>query len=160
MECSEVKKLIAGYIDHSLSEELVQEIEEHLCVCETCRLHLSKLLENKSRTAETNAEPVSSGRVEKNTPVGNAGKKAFKDSITFAEEETSDQIKEQQPAVSGEENLSKQDTGDEEGIKEQPKPKKVSNSGSRQISQYVIMAAGVIIVLILIVMFLNYQQIR
>lgn len=148
MECNEVKKLIAGYVDHSLAEEMVQEIEEHLCVCEACRTHLSKLLEKKTQGQEKNAKAIP----------GTAGKKAIEESFTFAAEEAADRI-EESPALLGEEDSSIQDVEAEEE-EEQPKPKKVSSPAEKHISQYIIMAVGIIIGLILIAMFLNYQQIR
>ncbi len=47
MECEEFKTLAVNYISHRLSEDLVQQVEEHLCICENCRDYLAKIMEKR-----------------------------------------------------------------------------------------------------------------
>ncbi len=47
MECPELRKDFPFYVRHQLSEEKVQILEEHLCVCQECRDFLSNLLDHK-----------------------------------------------------------------------------------------------------------------
>jgi len=61
MECSEVKKIAFSYIQHKLSSELTEKIEEHLCVCQDCRKYIGDILEN---TKEELSDRVSQDRVE------------------------------------------------------------------------------------------------
>ena len=42
-ECSRVLAHLNDYIDHDLSPELCQELEEHLANCENCRVVLDTL---------------------------------------------------------------------------------------------------------------------
>jgi len=42
-ECSRVLTHLNDYIDHELSSELCQELEEHLAHCENCRVVLDTL---------------------------------------------------------------------------------------------------------------------
>jgi predicted anti-sigma-YlaC factor YlaD len=45
MSCEEIKNIIPGDINHSISAEDTRVIEEHLCVCHSCRQFLSQLME-------------------------------------------------------------------------------------------------------------------
>lgn len=47
MDCVKIKALFTDYISHHTSDEVVQVIEEHLCVCDACRKQLNTLLEKK-----------------------------------------------------------------------------------------------------------------
>lgn len=44
-ECSRIKDLLTGYVKHTISLKESKEVEEHLCLCERCRLSLRVLLE-------------------------------------------------------------------------------------------------------------------
>lgn len=60
MECEEFKRLASSYITHQLSQEKVQEIEEHLCICESCRNYLGEILDSpKELETETSKEKES-----------------------------------------------------------------------------------------------------
>ncbi|MBN2483887.1 MAG: zf-HC2 domain-containing protein [Candidatus Omnitrophica bacterium] len=47
MECEHLRKDFPLYLRHQLPDSRVHELEEHLCVCEECRIFLSNLLDNK-----------------------------------------------------------------------------------------------------------------
>lgn len=44
MDCEEIKNIIPLYIKHTATEEEISKVEEHLCVCDTCRQHLAQLM--------------------------------------------------------------------------------------------------------------------
>ncbi len=46
MECDEFRELASSYVNHQLPQEKIQEIEEHLCICESCRNYLGKILDS------------------------------------------------------------------------------------------------------------------
>ena len=48
MDCQKIRKNFPGYINHSIPQNLVQIIEEHLCICEDCRNKLSQLLNREA----------------------------------------------------------------------------------------------------------------
>ena len=50
MECNQIKEIIPNYINHTASEEETKIVEEHLCICNACRLNLSQAME-KPKTA-------------------------------------------------------------------------------------------------------------
>ena len=47
MDCKQIKKIIPSYIKRLVSQEDVQRIEEHLCICQSCREYLSGYLDKK-----------------------------------------------------------------------------------------------------------------
>jgi len=55
MECEEIKKIIPQYFQHTASDEEIQAVEEHLCVCHDCRTLLGELMD-KASSAEEAAE--------------------------------------------------------------------------------------------------------
>ena len=60
MDCEEIKAAISGYIKRSLPAETIQAIEEHLCICESCRSYLSVFLEEDKDFSEENVGVVAS----------------------------------------------------------------------------------------------------
>ena len=54
MECEEFKKLASSYVAHQLPQEKIQEIEEHLCICEFCRNYLKNILEESPQAISSN----------------------------------------------------------------------------------------------------------
>jgi len=53
MECEEIKKIIPKYFQHTASDEEIQSVEEHLCVCHDCRTVLGELMDKASEASET-----------------------------------------------------------------------------------------------------------
>ena len=51
MECEEFKELASSYVNHQLPQEKIQEIEEHLCICESCRSYLGEILDSPKESA-------------------------------------------------------------------------------------------------------------
>lgn len=43
--CKTIYNLIAKYVSHTASEEEVQLVEEHLCVCDNCRAYLANFMD-------------------------------------------------------------------------------------------------------------------
>lgn len=61
MECHEIKEIIPKYFRHTASEEEIQLVEEHLCVCHDCRTVLGELMDKVEETppaADKTKEPV------------------------------------------------------------------------------------------------------
>jgi len=58
MECEEFRKLAPSYVNHQLPQEKIQEIEEHLCICESCRNYLGKILDLPEKPAEKSEEEL------------------------------------------------------------------------------------------------------
>jgi len=56
MECEEIKKIIPQYFQHTASEEEIQIVEEHLCVCHDCRTLLGELMDKASEAAEVTSQ--------------------------------------------------------------------------------------------------------
>lgn len=70
MECAEIKKIIPQYFQHTASEEEIQAVEEHLCVCHDCRTILGELMDKASsgeEAAETPSPEQPQEKVEENT---------------------------------------------------------------------------------------------
>lgn len=57
MECDEIKKIIPQYFQHTASEEEIQAVEEHLCVCHDCRTLLGELMDKASSGEEAVEAP-------------------------------------------------------------------------------------------------------
>jgi len=55
MECGKVRQIIPKYFQHVASEEEIQTVEEHLCVCHDCRTALGELMD-KASSAEAVVE--------------------------------------------------------------------------------------------------------
>lgn len=53
MNCDEFKNVVSGYMQHSLSDEMTYAVEEHLCVCNTCRKYLSQMMDQNGKNAPT-----------------------------------------------------------------------------------------------------------
>lgn len=61
MECEKIKQIIPNYFQHTASEEEIQIVEEHLCVCHECRTTLGELMDKMSDAGEltpNKSEPV------------------------------------------------------------------------------------------------------
>ena len=58
-ECSRVLTHLNDYIDHELSPELCQELEEHLANCENCRVVLDTLNQTLYFVNQLQTTPVS-----------------------------------------------------------------------------------------------------
>ncbi|MDD4183263.1 MAG: zf-HC2 domain-containing protein [Candidatus Omnitrophica bacterium] len=58
MSCEEIKSIIPLYIKHTATDQDISKVEEHLCICDTCRQHLAQLMD------KPNAIPVTAPREE------------------------------------------------------------------------------------------------
>lgn|GEM_PF-1182281 len=59
MDCKRVKEIIPDYVNHSASQQDIQSVEEHLCICQMCRAYLSSFLDKEElfiKEAETPKE--------------------------------------------------------------------------------------------------------
>jgi predicted anti-sigma-YlaC factor YlaD len=45
MVCEEIKLIIPAYIAHNATDDEISKVEEHLCICNTCREHLSAFMD-------------------------------------------------------------------------------------------------------------------
>jgi hypothetical protein len=63
MSCNEIRNLIPDYINHTASQDNYKSVEEHLCICNACREHLGKVMD-ESETSD-NVTPK-----EELTPIG------------------------------------------------------------------------------------------
>lgn len=52
MDCAEVRGLLQAYITHTAGEEEVKAVEEHLCVCNECRVYLGECMDKRSYPKE------------------------------------------------------------------------------------------------------------
>ena len=68
MECEKIKEIIPKYFKHTVSEEEIQLVEEHLCICHDCRTILGELMdkaeETSPQTPEKAEEPLSEQKPE------------------------------------------------------------------------------------------------
>ncbi len=69
MECEAVRQVMEDYVHHQLPDHLVSDIEAHLCICEQCRIHLSRALDKKEEMPASLPKAV----VEKPSPAGSGG---------------------------------------------------------------------------------------
>ncbi len=53
MDCQTAQENIPAYVNHAATEEQITAIEEHLCICNTCRQFLSQLLEKPAKTFQS-----------------------------------------------------------------------------------------------------------
>jgi hypothetical protein len=53
MDCEKIKEIIPRYIQHSATQEEIETIEEHLCICHNCRMSLSKAMDKKTTSQTT-----------------------------------------------------------------------------------------------------------
>jgi predicted anti-sigma-YlaC factor YlaD len=58
MACEEVQAIIPRYVTHDIDEEKIREVEEHLCVCNSCRLFLSQHIDKAPQIFEKKSSPV------------------------------------------------------------------------------------------------------
>ncbi len=49
MDCEKIKNIISGYVAHTISEEECRLVEEHLCICQSCRDYLGIVLDRKEQ---------------------------------------------------------------------------------------------------------------
>ncbi|MCM8773765.1 MAG: zf-HC2 domain-containing protein [Candidatus Omnitrophica bacterium] len=47
MDCESIRKIIAAYINHTALDNEIQQVEEHLCICQDCREYLSHFIDKK-----------------------------------------------------------------------------------------------------------------
>ena len=47
VDCSKIKSIIPGYIQHTVSMDDIRSVEEHLCICQSCREYLGSFLEKQ-----------------------------------------------------------------------------------------------------------------
>lgn len=52
MICTEIKDIIPKYVKHDLAEAEITQVEEHLCVCNECRLFLSQFMDKPVLASE------------------------------------------------------------------------------------------------------------
>ena len=52
MDCRKIKSIIPKYINHSATEEEINMVEEHLCVCQECRQYLSSLFDKDDTASD------------------------------------------------------------------------------------------------------------
>jgi len=45
MSCEEIKTIIPSYIKHTATDQDISKVEEHLCICDSCRQHLAQLMD-------------------------------------------------------------------------------------------------------------------
>lgn len=45
MSCEEIKTIIPSYIKHTAADQDISKVEEHLCICDSCRQHLAQLMD-------------------------------------------------------------------------------------------------------------------
>ncbi|MCK9614580.1 MAG: zf-HC2 domain-containing protein [Candidatus Omnitrophica bacterium] len=48
MNCEEIKIIIPSYIKHTATDQDISKVEEHLCICDSCRQHLAQLMNKPS----------------------------------------------------------------------------------------------------------------
>lgn len=53
MECLEIKLKMSEYLNHSLDETETSAIEEHLCICNSCREQLSQFMDGPANSTST-----------------------------------------------------------------------------------------------------------
>lgn len=69
MECEAVRQVVEEYVRHQLPDHLVSDIEAHLCICEQCRIYLSRALDKKEEGPASLPKPID----EKSSPAGSDG---------------------------------------------------------------------------------------
>lgn len=52
MICEEIKDIIPKYVKHDMQEPEITQVEEHLCVCNECRLFLSQFMDKPALAFE------------------------------------------------------------------------------------------------------------
>jgi uncharacterized membrane protein len=57
MDCQETRNVIPDYVEHTVSEEVTNAVEEHLCVCPSCRDFLSQCID-KAASKDFSASEV------------------------------------------------------------------------------------------------------
>lgn len=58
MSCEEIKTIIPLYIKHTATDQDIAKVEEHLCICDTCRQHLAQLMDKPSAIPKTQPETL------------------------------------------------------------------------------------------------------
>lgn len=69
MLCEQIKEIIPRYIAHSIEETQITEVEEHLCVCNDCRLFLGQLMDKPSMPFERKKEDTEVTKVNAVAPI-------------------------------------------------------------------------------------------
>ncbi|MDP2924650.1 MAG: zf-HC2 domain-containing protein [Candidatus Omnitrophota bacterium] len=71
MICEEIKDIIPKYVKHDIQEPEITQVEEHLCVCNECRLFLSQFMDKPALAFEKQKpftdKETTSGQIIKNT---------------------------------------------------------------------------------------------
>ncbi|MCM8826296.1 MAG: zf-HC2 domain-containing protein [Candidatus Omnitrophica bacterium] len=57
MDCESVRKIIPAYINHNASDNEIQQVEEHLCICQGCREYLSYFIDKKEEEKLLSSPP-------------------------------------------------------------------------------------------------------
>jgi len=58
MDCEEIKTIIPSYIKHAATDQDISKVEEHLCICDNCRQHLTQLMNKPSAIAAPQQETL------------------------------------------------------------------------------------------------------
>ncbi len=56
MNCEEIKAIIPSYIKHTATDQDIAKVEEHLCICDTCRQHLAQLMDKPKAIPATTTQ--------------------------------------------------------------------------------------------------------
>jgi predicted anti-sigma-YlaC factor YlaD len=58
MPCAQIKEILPNYVSHAITETQAAEVEEHLCVCNECRLFLGHFIDKPSLLLSEKKQPV------------------------------------------------------------------------------------------------------
>jgi len=140
MDCKDIKKIIPGYIVHSSTEDEIQKVEEHLCVCQECRDYLADLLDKKE--AAPKSAPKEPEIIESN--VEDVSPEQVLD-LSVEPKETTDIG--QEPAIV--------ESLPEDDAQQNSKPTPPKASSTLDLSTWVILSIASVLVMVLITFFLK-----
>ena len=69
MNCEEIKKIIPKYFQHQASDEEIKSVEEHLCICHTCRTELGELMDKKDDPANLSNDLNQCDKIKDTEPI-------------------------------------------------------------------------------------------